>query len=289
MVGAETPPWRSVLIKLVNVTKTFQHDSTDRIVAVDRVSLDVAEGAFLVLVGSNGSGKTTLLNLISGAVFPDDGQIFLDGEQVENQAEYVRARKIARIFQEAEVGILPSMSVEENLAIAQTKGAFPSLFKFVLSRNRRKEADRVLASFGMSVEHRLRARATSLSGGQRQALAISMAVLSEAKVLLLDEHTASLDPQAAPVIMQKTHEIICRAKMTAIMVTHDLSLAIEYGTHLALMHRGRIVRTYDTDEKKTLNAQTLLAHFTQATHGFWDSGVTFSTERDISPVKNVAT
>lgn len=287
MVGAEPSFWRSVLIKLVNVTKTFQHDSTDRIVAVDCVSLDVAQGAFLVLVGSNGSGKTTLLNLISGAVFPDNGQIFLDGERVENQAEYVRGRKIARIFQEAEMGFLPGTSVEENLAIAQTKGVFPSLFRFVLSRSRREEAYRMLASFEMGVEHRLRAHASSLSGGQRQALAISMAVLSEAKVLLLDEHTASLDPQAAPIIMQKTHQIICRAKMTAIMVTHDLSLAIEYGTHLALMHRGRIVRTYNTDEKKTLNVQTLLAHFTQATHGFWDSGVAFSTEGGVSPTRNV--
>ncbi len=266
------------MIKLVKVLKRFGHGTSEEVVALDHVSIEVGRGEFLTVVGSNGSGKTTLLNIIAGSVKPDDGRVVVDGQYVEDKPEYARSAKIARIFQDANLGVIPGMTVEENLDIAQVKGRFPSLIRLLSSRQRRENTRKILASFNMKLEERLGAQARTLSGGQRQALAISMAVLSQAQILLLDEHTASLDPKTAPVIMRRTNDIIRDRQLTGIMVTHELHLALAYGTRLAMMHRGRIVNRYSPQEKKILTVNKLLQDFVVSAGDEWDAGLAFSSQ-----------
>lgn len=248
------------MIELKNLRKTFNRNSSYEVVALDGLNLSVETGEFVAIIGSNGAGKTTLLNAIAGLVNLDEGHIIIDSTEVTNVPSYKRARYIGRVFQDPLVGTSASLTVEENLALARLRSDVYSL-RSSLSQRARAEFTDELGKLGMGLENRLRERVDSLSGGQRQALAILMATLTRPKVLLLDEHVAALDPRASSEIMRLTTTLIQKHGLTTLMVTHSVSGALEYGDRLVVMHRGRIVSAFEGVEKRKLTAESLLGFY----------------------------
>lgn len=250
------------MLKLENINKTFNRGPVDEKVLFSDFNLALAPGEFAAVVGSNGSGKTTVLNIISGDVLPDSGKVFLDGEDISAKKNYVRARKLARVFQNPSMGTCPSMTIYENLSIADNKGK-----RFGLGRGLNKRRldfyRETLSELGMGLEDRLNTKAQVLSGGQRQALALIMATLSRPAVLLLDEHTAALDPKSADTVMALTDKIIREHSLSAIMVTHNLRYAVEYGTRSIMMHEGQIVMDVSGEARKALSIDDYLARFNE--------------------------
>ena len=250
------------MLRLENINKTFNRGTVDEKILFSAFNLTLAPGEFAAVVGSNGSGKTTVLNIISGDVLPESGKVFLDGEDISSRKNYVRARKIARVFQDPSMGTCPSMTIYENLSIADNKGKRFGLGRG-LNRRRLDFYRETLSELGMGLEDRLGTKAQALSGGQRQALALIMATLSQPALLLLDEHTAALDPKSADTVMELTDRIIREHSLSAIMVTHNLRYAVEYGTRSIMMHEGQIVMDVSGAARGALSIDDYLARFNE--------------------------
>lgn len=250
------------MLELRDVSKTFLRGTPDEFTLFDHFNLSIRPGAFVCVVGSNGSGKTTLLNLVCGSVEVDTGDVYIAGTRVNRMREYKRARRIGRVYQNPAMGTCGSMTLLQNMALADNKGK-PFNLRPGTNRRRIDFYREALAQLGLGLEDRLGACAGSLSGGQRQAMALVMATLTPVDVLILDEHTAALDPKTAELIMQLTDKIVRRKQITTLMVTHNLRYAVEYGDRLLMMHEGRAVCDYDGDQKQTVAVENLLGLFNQ--------------------------
>lgn len=250
------------MIELTNLVKTFDQPGGDRVRALRGVSLTMPAGQFLTVIGTNGSGKSTVLNAIAGTFAVDEGTIRIAGTDVTHQAEHTRAALIGRVFQDPFKGSCPSMTVGENLRLAARRGERRGL-QLGLTRRTRDAYREQLASLGLHLEHRVDALMGTLSGGQRQAITLLMATLKRPALLLLDEHTAALDPRAAEQVMQVTEHLVRSQQLTALMVTHSMEHAVRFGDRTVMVHRGTIVADLVGAERTGVTEADLLARFAQ--------------------------
>ena len=248
------------MLRIQHVSKTFNAGTITEKKALHDLSLDLAPGDFVTVIGGNGAGKSTLLNLIAGVYTADEGTIVLDGRDISSLKEYERAAFFGRVFQDPMRGTAATMQIEENLALAYRRGKRRTLRWGISSAERRLYREK-LAVLGLGLENRMSAKVGLLSGGQRQALTLLMATLQKPRLLLLDEHTAALDPKTAQKVLDLTEEIIHRDKLTAFMVTHNMKNAIRYGNRLIMMHEGRIIYDVSGEEKKNIQVADLLKKF----------------------------
>lgn len=252
------------ILQLRNVSKVFARGTMDEVTALDSVNLDVYDRDFVTIIGSNGAGKSTLLNIVAGVYPPErGGRVVINGDDVTNLEEYRRAAYVGRVWQEPEVGTARKLSLEENLSLALLRGQRRGL-RAAINKDRRQLFREALAGLGLGLEDRLNTPVGTLSGGQRQALALVMATVSRPAILLLDEHIATLDPKTAQTVLGLSDAIIERENMTAIMVTHNMELALRYGNRLIMMHKGRIVVDMGEADKKTLTVSDLVNAFEKA-------------------------
>lgn len=245
------------MLELKDISKVFYPGTVNEKLALDGVSLSVASGEVVCIVGSNGSGKSTLFNIVCGTYPVTGGTISFNGEDVTHKPEYKRARTIGRIFQDPTKGTAAGMSVEDNLITAMTKGMRG--LKFSLNAERREFFREQLIPLGL--DSRLKDNVGLLSGGQRQALTLLMTVLSQPKMLLLDEHTAALDPSNAQIVLNMTEHFISQFKLTALMITHNMQHAIDFGNRLVMMDEGTIILDVSGPEKKLLTVPKLVELF----------------------------
>ncbi len=264
MSEADPRPAREAL-RLVEVEKHYFRGTPDEVTALDGVSLVLTRGEFVTVVGSNGAGKSTLLGVISGTEAVDRGRVEIDGQDVTRQRAYERARHVARVSQDPRAGTASNLSVEQNMALALLRGQPRGLGRGV-TPERRYQFRWTLAPLGLGLEHRLGTAAGVLSGGQRQALALVLATLVTPTVLLLDEHTAALDPRTAPTVLEITRRVVEAHRISTLMVTHNVEHAIQYGTRLIMMHAGRIVLDISGEQKRALTVADLVARFEQQAH-----------------------
>jgi len=248
------------MLSLVGISKTFQ-TAADRVEAVRGIDLDLDSGDFLTVIGSNGAGKSTLLNLVAGSFPPTTGRVLLGDQDVTHVPAHRRAHRVGRIVQDPLAGTAPTMTVAENLALAMKRGR-RSLRPALPRRLRGKLRDR-LAALGVGLEDRLDCRASLLSGGERQALTVLMATLVPPEVLLLDEHTAALDPRNAAMLARLTCLFVERLGLTTVMVTHNMEQAIEMGNRLMMMHKGEIIHELRDEEKHLATVPELVDLFAQ--------------------------
>lgn len=248
------------MLKLNRVSKTFNRGTAVENTALSGLSLHVRAGEFVTVIGGNGSGKSTLMNAICG-VFPiDSGSITIDGRDITNVPEHRRASVLGRVFQDPLKGSAPNMTIEENLALAMMRGKAKRLLPGIRRSQHALLRDTV-ATLGLGLEDRMAHKVGLLSGGQRQALTLLMATLRSPKVLLLDEHTAALDPKTARSVMHISRELIQRESITALMVTHNMKDAIEYGDRLIMMQGGEIIFESEGEAKRSLTVQEMVARF----------------------------
>ncbi|MDD6795467.1 MAG: ATP-binding cassette domain-containing protein [Clostridiaceae bacterium] len=248
------------MLKVVDISKTFNRKTVNENKVFNKLSLNVNKGDFISIIGSNGAGKSTLLNIISGMVPLDDGQILIDGKDVSYKDEYRRSKVIGRVFQNPCVGVSPKMTILENLSLADNKGKHFGL-SLAINKNRIDYYKELLEEVDLDLQDKLYNNVELLSGGQRQALTLIMAVMSKPKVLLLDEHTAALDPKTSVKIMAITRKIVSESKITTLMVTHNLKYALNSGNRLLMMHRGKIVFDVKGKEKRRLDSEKLMNLF----------------------------
>ncbi|WP_066639092.1 ABC transporter ATP-binding protein [Desulfolucanica intricata] len=260
------------MIKLTRVYKTFFTGTPNELPALNNINLHIKPGDFITVIGSNGAGKSTLLKIISGVETVDTGTIKLAGKDVTNFPEYKRSGDIGRIDQDPMVGTASDMTIEENLAMAYMRGQRRGLLR-AITKNRSLIFKSILAETGLGLEQRLQVPVGTLSGGQRQALALVMATITQPKLLLLDEHTAALDPKAAKQIMELTRRLVESKKLTTLMITHNMEQAIKFGNRLIMMHRGKIVLDIDREEKDKLTIPQLIEKFNTT------SGTTLDDDR----------
>lgn len=260
------------MLKIENLNKTFGKGTVNEKKVIDDLSLTVNDGDFITIIGSNGAGKSTLLNLISGTLLPDSGHIVLDENEITFKSENARARQIGRVFQDPMMGTAADMWIEENLALAYRRTKRRTL-KWGIRKSEREIYKNALSQLGLGLEERLNSRVGLLSGGQRQAVTLLMATLQKPKVLLLDEHTAALDPKTADTVLKLSDKIINEHNLTSLMVTHNMQNAIDYGNRLIMMHSGKIIMDIAGEEKKQLTVKTLLEKFEQI------SGSEFANDR----------
>ena len=251
------------MLELRNLHKTFNPGTVNAKKALDGLELTLKEGDFVTVIGGNGAGKSTMLNAIAGVWRPDEGQIIIDGQDVTGMAEYKRARFLGRVFQDPMMGTAGTMDIEENLALAARRGKRRGL-RWGISKVERQDYRELLSTLGLGLENRLTTHAGLLSGGQRQALTLLMAALVRPRLLLLDEHTAALDPKTAAKVLELSDRIVEENQLTTLMVTHNMRDAIEHGNRLIMMSEGRIVLDISGEEKKRLTVDSLLARFTRA-------------------------
>jgi len=252
------------ILQLRNVSKVFARGTMDEVTALDSVNLDVYDRDFVTIIGSNGAGKSTLLNIVAGVYPPErGGKVVINGDDVTNLEEYRRAAYVGRVWQEPEVGTARKLSLEENLSWALLRGQRRGL-RAAINKNRRQLFREALAGLGLGLEDRLNTPVGTLSGGQRQALALVMATVSRPAILLLDEHIATLDPKTAQTVLELTDIVVKQEKMTAVMVTHNMELALRYGNRLIMMHKGRIVVDMGEADKKALTVADLVNAFERA-------------------------
>jgi putative ABC transport system ATP-binding protein len=248
------------LLHLDKIFKVFNEGTPDEKIAIQQISLHLAPGDFITVIGSNGAGKSTLLNIVSGKLMTDIGMISIDGKNVTNVKEHKRAKMVGRVFQDPMAGTAPTMTIEENLAIAYMRTNKRGL-KIGVSKKRRDFFREKLETLHLGLENRLGAKVGLLSGGERQALSLLMATFTEPKILLLDEHTAALDPSRAELITNLTKEIVQTYNLTTLMVTHNMQQALDLGNKLIMMDKGQIIFRADEEEKKKLTIEKLLAEF----------------------------
>ncbi len=248
------------MLEILNITKTFEKGSINEKVALNNVSLTLDEGDFVTVIGGNGAGKSTLLNLIAGVFLPDDGQIILDNVDITRLPEYKRAKYLGRVFQDPKKGTASNMEIEENLALALRRGKTRGL-KWGVSKSEKTIFTDKLKTLDLDLENRMTTKVGLLSGGQRQALTLLMATLIKPKLLLLDEHTAALDPKTASKVNILTEKITKENNLTTLMVTHNMRDAIKYGNKLIMMQNGQIIYSAFGEEKQNLTVETLLNKF----------------------------
>lgn len=250
------------MIRLENISKVYNEGTVNESRLFEDFGIEIGDGSFVSVVGSNGSGKTTLLNIISGTIPINGGRIFLDDEDITSLAEYKRAKKIGRVYQDPAVGTVPNMTIFENLTLAENKGR-PYSLGFALRSEKYDRFRELVATLGLGLEDKMNIPVGLLSGGQRQALSLLMSTMTPIELLLLDEHTASLDPKTAEVIMELTDKIISEKKLTAIMVTHNLRYAVEYGDRMVMMHSGKVVFDVCGEEKVGTGIPDILQLFNE--------------------------
>ncbi|KOP82346.1 ABC transporter ATP-binding protein [Cytobacillus solani] len=248
------------MLELKQIHKVFNEGTPDEKIALDRINLTLNAGDFVTVIGSNGAGKSTLMNMISGVMTPDVGTVSIDGQNVTSISEYKRAKLIGRVFQDPMAGTAPSMTIEENLAMAYSRNKSRSLRKGV-TKKRKEYFQEVLSTLHLGLENRLTAKVGLLSGGERQALSLLMATFTEPSILLLDEHTAALDPSRAELITNLTKEIVEKFNLTTLMVTHNMQQALDLGNRLIMMDNGQIILEVDEGQKGNLTIEQLLYEF----------------------------
>lgn len=250
------------MIEIERLEKTFTQPGGEKVPALRGIDLVIPTGEFVTVIGTNGSGKSTLLNAVAGAFLPDAGTIRIAGTDVTNRPEYRRAELIGRVFQDPFKGTCSSMSVAENLRMAELRGSRRGL-RVGLSRSALERYYQLLKGLGMRLEGRLRASMGTLSGGQRQAVTLLMATLKRPQLLLLDEHTAALDPRAAEQVIHITEQTVSEHKLTTMMVTHSMEQALEQGDRTIMVHRGEILADLSGREREGLDANDLVRRFTE--------------------------
>ena len=251
------------MLDVKEIRKTFNAGTVNEKKALQGLNLHLNDGDFVTVIGGNGAGKSTMLNAIAGVWPVDSGSIVIDGVDVTKQPEYKRAKYIGRVFQDPMVGTAANMQIQENLAIASRRGKFPSLAWS--SKAKQNEIFReMVAELDLGLEDRLTSKVGLLSGGQRQAITLLMATLSQPKLLLLDEHTAALDPKTAAKVLELTERIVTRDHLTTLMITHNMKDALRYGNRLIMLHNGNIIIDVSGEEKARLDVPDLLKMFEQA-------------------------
>lgn len=260
------------MLKIENVSKTFNMGTINEKKALSNLQLDVQEGDFITIIGGNGAGKSTMMNMVAGVYPIDCGKIFIDQQDVSLLAEYQRAKLIGRVFQDPMMGTAADMEIQENLAMAARRGKNRTL-RWEVNQEEKGEYKKILSRLGLGLEDRMTSKVGLLSGGQRQALTLLMATLTKPKVLLLDEHTAALDPRTAKKVLDLTQEIVQEQNLTTLMVTHNMQDAIRIGNRLIMMHEGRIIYDVRGEEKKNLTVEDLMRKFEEA------SGNVFANDR----------
>ncbi|MBE6872146.1 MAG: ABC transporter ATP-binding protein [Ruminococcaceae bacterium] len=262
------------MLDIINVEKTFNPGTINEKKALNGINLHLDEGDFVTVIGGNGAGKSTMLNMVAGVYPVDCGNIIIDGVDVTRLPEYKRAKYLGRVFQDPMTGTAADMQIEENLALAARRGKRRTLRTGITAKER-KEYKELLKILGLGLEERLTAKVGLLSGGQRQALTLLMATQMSPKVLLLDEHTAALDPKTAKKVLEITEEIVTKNKLTTIMITHNMHDAIRYGNRLIMMHEGNIAVDVRGEEKQKLTIEQLLQMFERS------SGSKFGSDKAI--------
>ncbi len=263
------------MLSIKNLSKTFDKGLPTENILFENFNLEIDKGEYISVVGSNGSGKTTMLNIIAGNLYTDSGNIVFDGADVTKMAEYKRASKIARVFQDPKMGTCASMTVAENITMALNKGK-PYGLKWGIKKSYKKDFAEMLKTLSMNIEDKVDVLCGQLSGGQRQALALLMSTITKPDLLLLDEHTAALDPRTSENIMELTREVVEERKITALMVTHNLEYAIRYGTRLIMLHEGQILLDIKGKHKKELTIAELVELFRNAQGGVLTDEMVFS-------------
>ena len=254
------------MLDLKNVSKTFHPGTVNARTALDDLSLHLNEGDFVTVIGGNGAGKSTLLNAIAGTFAVDSGSISIGGQDVSRLPEFKRAALIGRVFQDPMQGTAATMQIEENLALAARRGQ-PRGLRWGITKEEREKYRKLLQTLDLGLENRLTAKVGLLSGGQRQALTLLMAALKRPKLLLLDEHTAALDPKTAAKVLSLSDQIVAENHLTTLMITHNMKDAIRHGNRLLMMSAGRIVLDISGEEKKKLTVEDLLHRFSLASDG----------------------
>ena len=262
------------MLKITNLYKTFNPGTVNAKTALSGLNLTLEDGDFVTVIGGNGAGKSTMLKAIAGVWKPDYGTIEIDGVDVTQMPEHKRAQFLGRVFQDPMKGTSPDMEIAENLAIARRRGTKRKLI-WGVRKTEREEYKKLLAALELGLEDRLSCKLGLLSGGQRQAVTLLMATLNRPKLLLLDEHTAALDPKTAAKVLELTDRLVSENKLTTLMITHNMHDAITYGNRLIMMHEGRILVDVSGEEKKKLTISQLLGLFEQA------SGSAFTSDKVI--------
>ncbi|GMK41033.1 ABC transporter ATP-binding protein [Paenibacillus sp. CCS19] len=250
------------MIEISKVSKLFNPGTVDEKIALLGINLKLNPGDFVTVIGSNGAGKSTLMNIISGVMKPDTGDVSIDGRIITQQPEHRRARWIGRVFQDPMAGTAPTMTIEENMAMAFKRGQSRG-FQIGVTKARRAIFKEQLAKLGIGLENRFKAKVGLLSGGERQALSLLMSTFTKPQILLLDEHTAALDPARAELITSLTETLVREMSLTTLMVTHNMEQAIKLGNRLIMMDKGRIILDVDAQRKKELTVERLLGEFEQ--------------------------
>ena len=250
------------MLELKNIYKTFNPGTVNEKVALNSLELTLEEGDFVTVIGGNGAGKSTMLNAVAGVWPIDMGRILIDGQDITRLPEHKRAKYIGRVFQDPMMGTAATMGIEENLALAARRGALRTL-RPGITRKEREQYRQALAGLGLGLEDRMTSKVGLLSGGQRQALTLLMATLQRPKLLLLDEHTAALDPKTAAKVLELSEKIVTEHHLTTLMITHNMKDAIKYGNRLIMMYEGRIIYDVRGKEKQNLDVADLLAKFEQ--------------------------
>ncbi|MBQ6714414.1 MAG: ATP-binding cassette domain-containing protein [Clostridia bacterium] len=260
------------MLEITNLQKTFNAGTINAKTALSGLNLTLNDGDFVTVIGGNGAGKSTLLNAIAGVWKPDFGTISIDGVNVTNMPEHKRAAFLGRVFQDPMKGTAPDMEIAENLSIAARRGTKRKLIRGI-KKGERSEYKKLLATLELGLEDRLSAKVGLLSGGQRQAVTLLMATLKKPKLLLLDEHTAALDPKTASKVLEITDKLVTENNLTTLMITHNMHDAIKYGNRLIMMHEGKIIIDVSGEDKKKLTIKELLGLFEKA------SGSEFSNDK----------
>lgn len=250
------------MLELRKINKNYNPGSVNELCLFHDFDLTVQDGEFVSVVGSNGSGKTSMLNIVCGSISVDSGQIMAGGTDITAQKEYMRSRRIGRVFQDPSKGTCPNMTILENMSVADNKGKAYGLGRAV-NKARMEYYRGLLRPLNLGLEDKMHTRVGALSGGQRQALSLLMSTMTPIEFLILDEHTAALDPKTAEIIMELTDRIVREKQLTTIMVTHNLRYAVEYGNRLLMMHEGNVILDKSGDEKKAVSTEEIMKIFNE--------------------------